>query len=578
MINYKIKNYFLLIFMLLLLSGCTTIMATEVHGMTRVEIEPVPNINTLPIMNNKSVYDNDDPASIVYLYATIMKGAPSDYADNTWYDVNQTVNKFGVINPTVRCKVLLQEGDENGPVPGMFGYEQELPNGVISVRGQSSTSYRYQKSYRVGLFDESEPWRDTRNIALNKHVYDSVRVRNKLSYDLMQQLPGIVSSRTQFVHLFVKDETVYPKETTFSDYGLYTQVQTVNRAFLRNHGLDTEGHVYKVTLFNFYQNEELKLESDPNFDSERFELILSPGGRTNDHEKLLNMIADVNDYSLDIDYVLEKHIDLDSYTTWIAFNMLTGNYDSINQNYILYSPLNSMKWYFIPWDHDGGFLREDEIEGRLSPRGISVYWEVVLHERALKSEVFREALQEKMDIISSIITPELIQQQMDIYYPVVSPFINRMPDKQYYDLNRHKLNFDYEWENLPYSTLIYKDFFIDSFNKPQPFFMTPPEIIDDKLLFEWNSSYHFNNERLYYDFALSTDIHFNNIINEQNGLVTTMALVDMLAPGTYYFKVEVYDIQGHRTKAYGRITGENRARYFGVRSFTITDEGEIDID
>ena len=34
-----------------------------------------------------------------------------------------------------------------------------------------------------------------------------MRFRNKLSYDLLKGIPELLSLRTQFVHLYVKDET-----------------------------------------------------------------------------------------------------------------------------------------------------------------------------------------------------------------------------------------------------------------------------------------------------------------------------------------------------------------------------------
>ena len=50
-------------------------------------------------------------------------------------------------------------------------------------------------------------WRGQRTIALNKHVSDVFRFRNKLAYDLMKDIPQMMSARTQFVHLYVKDTT-----------------------------------------------------------------------------------------------------------------------------------------------------------------------------------------------------------------------------------------------------------------------------------------------------------------------------------------------------------------------------------
>ena len=44
-------------------------------------------------------------------------------------------------------------------------------------------------------------------INLNKHEQDQSRFANKLCYDLMSELPGMIAMRTRFVHLYVKDMT-----------------------------------------------------------------------------------------------------------------------------------------------------------------------------------------------------------------------------------------------------------------------------------------------------------------------------------------------------------------------------------
>jgi len=584
----KINSGVLLLSILILasslLSSCAIyVEAAQEEERQIVEIAPVPDINSLPLMNDRSIHDMEaDPASIIYLYLTVMPGAASDYADFTWERINQTINRFGVVNPTIRANALLQQGDENGPVYGMFGYGLVMPNATVSVRGQSSTRYAYQKSYRVLLFDEAEAFRGTRNVALNNHSFDATRIRNKLAWDLLRELPGIVVARTQFVHLFVKDLTAYPPHATFVDYGLFTHVEIMNRAFLRNHGLCPDGHLYKIRHFNFNEYDALRLQTDPYFDHDSFDLIISPRARTNDHQKLLDFLAVINDYSIDIEYILENYIDLESYTTWMAFNLLFGNYDFINQNYFIYSPLNSTRWYFFHWDMDMVFWNPEVLDRLLSPRGLSILWEVVLHRRAFKSDTFLNALIERMDLIMEIVTPEKVEELMALYYPVVAPFFLRPPDNRQYvfsDGTPDKSYFYADWNSFAHRLEIYKEFFLSSLNYPQPFFVGEPEIMEDgRILFSWEAAFHFNNERMFYDFTLANDIFFEDIIVEQNNLIPTMALLDIsLPPGNYYFKISVRDTQGNETDAYLRTVDplDRRNFLFGVSFFEITEDGEL---
>src|SRR6185369_6918071 len=108
-----------------------------------------------------------------------------------------------------------------------------------------------QKSFKIELKKGEGTWRGQRTIALNKHVFDPSRVRNKLNFDLLKQVPNMVSLRTQFVHLYVKDETSDPWRSNFEDYGLFTQIELPDKTFLKAHLLDPKGQLYKTTFFEF---------------------------------------------------------------------------------------------------------------------------------------------------------------------------------------------------------------------------------------------------------------------------------------------------------------------------------------
>ncbi len=55
-------------------------------------------------------------------------------------------------------------------------------------------------------------------------------------------------------------------------------------------------------------------------------------------------------------------LDRENLTHWLAFQILIGNTDTQSRNVYLYSPQNSQRWYFIPWDHSTFFKKEYEIE------------------------------------------------------------------------------------------------------------------------------------------------------------------------------------------------------------------------
>lgn len=245
---------------------------------------------------------------------------------------------------------LLQVGDEQGPVSGELGFGESAPNATVQIRGQSS-SKNEQKNYKIELKSGKGKWRGQRTIALNKHMGEGLRFRNKMAYDLIKGIDQMMGLRTQFVHLYVKDET--SGSDSFDDYGLYTQVEQLNKTALQVHGLDKNGQLYKVNYFEFYRDEDvIKLADDPDYDQAKFEEKLEIKG-DNDHTKLIAMLNDLNDYSVPMGEILGKYFDTENLAYWMAFQLLTGNIDTQSRNMYLYSPTNSDTFYLLDWDNDG---------------------------------------------------------------------------------------------------------------------------------------------------------------------------------------------------------------------------------
>ena len=249
------------------------------------------------IYDNTALYENRDPASVVTMYLTVSEGNASDNTDHTWTQVNSYsayhYAELGIERYAVNG--LLQVGDENGPVEGQLGYGQVVPNATVTIRGQTSTRYA-QKNYRITIRDNKGIWDDQKVINLNKHEQDQSRFANKLCYDLMSELPGMIAMRTRFVHLYVKDMTE-GGSGEFKDYGLYTQVEQLNKRALRSHGLDKNGQLYKINFFEFYRYEDvIMVKNDADYDVDAFEDLIEIKGN-DDHSKLIAMLDELNDYS-----------------------------------------------------------------------------------------------------------------------------------------------------------------------------------------------------------------------------------------------------------------------------------------
>lgn len=529
--------------------------------------ETARDIDTVGMEENKSIYDADDPTSLVYFYVTVQRGDEGSDTDHSFAEVNSSVRfvEDSHVANDIFSRAIVQVGDENGPQPGMLGYGETQSNATIRVRGNSS-SVRVQKSYKLALDDEAGLWRGQSNIALNKHIFDSTRMRNKLYFDLLRPVEDISSLRTQFVRLFIKDET--SGQTTFTDYGLFTQAEVPTKKYLANHGLDSEGYLYKAIGFNFEPSPGLKNFDDPEFDQAAFDQVLSCKGRQ-DNQKLIDLVEMISDRSVDINEIVGDYIDRDNYITWLAYNILMGNNDTTVQNFYLYSPLNSRKWFFIPWDGDNMLhWQEDEVEGidgnaGTWEHGIANYWGVLLHQRFLKNEANRAELATRVDELHEAINRDTVNALAQEYNTLVEPYVLSMPD--IYHLGNTPEERQQILEGLGDQVELAYEQFCQSLHELMPFFMYQPVREDGSVRFWWEDAYDFDNQAITYRLQVAATPDFAAPVIDVSGLESTEYLADdsLITPGVWYYRVTASTQDGRTAPSMNKIQ-VNDVYYPGV--------------
>lgn len=538
------------------------------------------DVDARPFQDNLSLYKNDDPGSVVTMYVTVRKGNSSDKTNFTWKQITSaTKNIVGTDQSTTGAvaDAILQVGDENGPLPDELGYGDVVPNATIQLRG-APTMFAAQESYKIVLLSSAGTWRGLSTIDLNKHPNDDTRVRNKLNFDLLTQIPHMTSLRTQFVHLYVKDESSDPWNESFVDYGLFTQIEQPNTRFLRDHLLDRNGELYKAVQFDFQRHpEQIRLTDDPLYDESAYSSILEVKGNK-DGSKLIQMLDDVNNYDIPIDQTFTKYFDSDNYFTWLAYNILVGNVSTNSTNFYLYSPHNGNKWYFLPWDYDAAFPLQGhtELAQSSSPpweNGVSNYWGTVLPNRLLRQVEYRQALDDKINELRDILTPEKIQNMLELYKQATDQYVLRMPDIEH--LRRTPELRDLEFELIPSDIEANYNLYVESLKKPMPFTMNTPVANNNKLMFTWGTSYDFDGQDIIYDFAVSTDWEFNNIVTESSLTNTTEFQVDMLPPGTYFWRVIAKNNSGQVQVSYNYYLDANSINRYGMKCLYITPDGKV---
>ncbi|WP_138494562.1 exopolysaccharide Pel transporter PelG [Paenibacillus pinistramenti] len=547
-------------------AGASGTSGSSGSGQTAAASSSGTSASTLT--EDKRIYERDNDSEVDTLYMTVLPQEQSgDQADLDWYQLNRITSRMDEGS----LKIIFQEGaaDGSGPTKGSFGYSANGSNGTISLRGNTAR-YASQRSYKINLSDQAGLWNDQSTINLNKHSYDPSRLRNKLSFDLFETIPGMTSLRTRFVHLYVKDlsDGGTPASVKYEDYGLYTQIEQPNKTFLKNHWLDPYGELYKATMFEFLEYpDDLKSQDDPQYDKAMFETHLEIRGRE-DHTKLLDMLADVNNMSIPINEVIEKHFDLDNYLTWLACNILMDNMDTDAQNFLLYSPLNSDKWYFLPWDYDGAWELQRSINS-IGPynSGISNYWSVKLHNRFFRSQENVQLLENKIDeIYKKYINSKTVSDLIAKYSPITEKYAAQSPDRDFFPALVGDIPEDMKAISEVPERSIQR--FKEDLQKPKPFFLNDLQQEAAGAVFSWDASFDLQGDDLTYTFTLAKDPLFTKIV-KQTSTANTSLTVAGLASGTYYWKVTASDGNGHSQIAFDIYYDSENTPYYGVREVKV---------
>jgi spore coat protein H len=392
----------------------------------------------------------------------------------------------------------------------------------------------------------------------------------------MAGIDEMMGLRTKFVHLYVKDTTT-GGNNEFTDYGIYTYVEQLNKKTLKAHGLDANSHLYKINEFEFYRYEDIiKLKDDPDFNEAAFEYLIETKG-DDDHQKLIDMLKDVNDFSKSADDILDKHFDIENLSYWMAFHILMGNADTQSRNVYIYSPLNLNKWYFISWDNDGSLSKtEYQVMNRTSyaewETGVSNYWGNVLYQRALKSEKYRKALDLAINDIKAYLSKDRMDSMAKRYANIVKPYVYSYPDVLHLPLT--SAEYDRVVAGLSSEIDLNYQLYLDSLKKPMPFFIDSPRKNGNKLIISCQNSFDFNSESLTYDIQVARDNNFNNVILNIEDATLPVAEIDIPQKGQYFIKATVTNESGYTQTAFDYYYTELGKQY-GVKCFYLDGDGNV---
>ena len=541
------------------------------------EKAPRTELNSVHLRDNPELYTVYDDSGVVTMYLTVSRGNDSENTNHSWAQINHySAYDYAAMGvPRYQVNALLQVGDENGPLPGELGYGVEAPNATVQIRGQTS-SRNAQKNYKIELKKNKGSWRGQRTIALNKHMGEGLRFRNKMAYDLIKGIDQMMGLRTQFVHLYVKDLT--DSDTgAFVDYGLYTQVEQLNKTALKAHGLDSTGQLYKVNFFEFYRYEDaIKLTTDPTFDQAKFDSYLETKG-SSDHSKLIEMLEKLNDESQPMEKLLETYFDVENIAYWMAFQLLTDNVDTQSRNMYLYSPQNSDTWYILDWDNDDMLRRKEHELIRFTDAeswewGISNYWGNVLFRRCLQTASYREALDTAVQELHDYLNADRIEEMTAHYRTITEQYIWQMPDMEHLPLTRTQ--YDMVAKALPEEIEENYQQYPEGYHYPMPFYIGTPSLQNGVLQLSWDTSYDFNAEDISYTVELARDYQFRQMVYREEHVVLPMTQTAAPAAGQYFIRVRATNASGYTQDAFDYYVIDS-GKVYGVKCFYIQPNGTV---
>lgn len=508
------------------------------------------NLDNINVLDNIDSYDSENSdIKEIFLTLTQVDKNTKNYA-KSFNELNHN------IDDNLFMDVLFQEGKDGSVRTGYYGYSIEDANGILKLNEKNS--YKIELNESIGL------WQGMKTFYLNKHNNDNLKIRSKLSLDLYKFISDFTIPKTQLVQLYIKDNSSVNNQQTFVDYGLYTIVEDIDKDFLIKNNLDTNGWLYEANSFEFFQYEDnIRAIDDEEFAKKEFKKILNIEGNE-DHTKLIDMLDSLNNEDIPIDMIIEKYFDEENYLTWLAFNILIGNIENNNSDFYLYSGSDSDKWYFISGDCFNSLGIYESLPWQ---EGVSNYWNAKLHNRYLKEENNISKLTDKIEEISIILTNELILDLLDSYKPLISYYLINTPDNLT-SLNSLSL---IEEECIYLSKYIEqsKDIYYQSLEKPMPVYMHKPLNYGEKVFFEWDDSYDFQEDNIKYSIEISTSPSFNNIIFAMNDITDNKQIIEGLSTGHYFWRLKIEDSKGNTQLPFDFYIDSLGKYYFGVQDFFI---------
>lgn len=517
--------------------------------------------------DNLGLYKEEDQFKVYEVYLTVYTGLDGKSGDEFNLTRLNQING-STFDPELKVNVFVQDPDTGEVVAGE---QDESINGTIELRGQSARSFE-QKSFKVNLSKQTLLFQGQQKLNLNKHISDDTRVTQKLAFDTMIGLPNFTSVRTNFMHVQIKDGT--DPDAAYVDYGLFTHVENVDDDYLKVRTLNENATFLKPVDFAFTVAEAEQVHSK--LDAA---LVLRDINRPGD-EKLLEMITAINEPGTAFNENFDYYFDRENYLTWIALNILLNNYDTMSRNFLLYSPSNVDKWYFLPWDYDVSMTSPSEWETSEYAKwfGLQRYWGVSLHRKFFQTPENVVALSEKIDTIYQSMMQNGIEEKAGKYRDIYEKYVmNSQADRTYLEETRGEDLSDIleRISQLPDTISYNYTKYYERLEAPMPFYLDTISKEADAIAMNWEDAVDLQNDVLSYEVSIFTnpdDPAASSVWSQTTTSNSVLAEKVELKDGIYYWQAVAVDNNGNRQFSFDRCElepGYQELVRFGMKKFSV---------
>lgn len=234
------------------------------------------------------------------------------------------------IDPAVLSEIVAPENlrsrDKRPAVLVADGVRHDV---VVRLRGSSSRSFP-KKSWRVQFVDGRFEGRRKFNFVAE--YQDTTLMAEKLGFDLLRGMKA-AAPRTRYVRFTING--VYQ--------GVYVDMERVGKTFVSHHGFDDRGaSVYRCGN----KDCEMKLWRTPY--QKPFEKKTNETDPSDDIDAFLLMVNRTQEP--DLERVLEKNLELESYLRSMAMEALVSNGIQTDSGSYLIHDRFTRRWTYVPWD------------------------------------------------------------------------------------------------------------------------------------------------------------------------------------------------------------------------------------